>query len=197
MKAMTCLPQQADFFSKVSNRGVSDEDYIFAKNVFETFKCQNMLDYCELYCKADTLLLAECFLQFRDEVFSEMKLDCVHYISLPQLAYDSMLRMTKIEIECMTDIDMILFCEANIRGGVSFINTRHCLADPEPVLEEGEVESAYERVAMMYLDANNLCKFYKKDDSHTVYFEHYFIYFRRWCSIVSNAYWRLSVVNSG
>ena len=162
MKAMTCLPQQADFFSKVSNRGVSDEDYIFAKNVFETFKCQNMLDYCELYCKADTLLLAECFLQFRDEVFSEMKLDCVHYISLPQLAYDSMLRMTKIEIECMTDIDMILFCEANIRGGVSFINTRHCLADPEPVLEEGEVESAYERVAMMYLDANNLCKFYKK-----------------------------------
>jgi hypothetical protein len=34
--------------------------------------------------------------------------------------------MTKVEIECLSDMDMVLFLEQGIRGGVSFINLRYC-----------------------------------------------------------------------
>jgi hypothetical protein len=39
-----------------------------------------------------------------------------------------MLKMTGVEIESLRDMDMVLFLENNIRGGVSFINQRHCKA---------------------------------------------------------------------
>jgi hypothetical protein len=37
-----------------------------------------------------------------------------------------MLKSTKIEIELLTDVDKLLFIEENIRGGVSYVNQRHC-----------------------------------------------------------------------
>lgn len=46
--------------------------------------------------------------------------------SLPQLAFDGMLKMTGVAIECLSDVDIILFLEQNIRGGVSFISRRYC-----------------------------------------------------------------------
>jgi hypothetical protein len=61
------------------------------------------------------ILLAECFLSFREEVILNFNLDCCHYISLPQLSFDAMLKTTKVRIECLTDIDTILFLESGIR----------------------------------------------------------------------------------
>lgn len=55
-----------------------------------------------------------------------------------------MLRMTKVEIELLTDIDQILFIEENIRGGVSFINDRYA--------EEEKNET--EKTSLLYIDGN-------------------------------------------
>ena len=63
------------------------------------------------------------------------------YISTPQLSYDMMLKVTKVEIELLTDIDQILFIEQNIRGGVSFINTRYCKA--EKITSKDETETFF------------------------------------------------------
>ena len=78
----------------------------------------NFSSSSELYCRLDVLLLAECFLSFRKEVYDEFQLDCCHYISLPQLAFQCMLKSTSVTIECLSDPDMILFLESNIRGGM-------------------------------------------------------------------------------
>ena len=53
-----------------------------------------------------------------------------------------MLKQTGVRIECLSDIDMILFLEGAIRGGVSFINQRH-----------HEVENE-KSDTMLYIDAN-------------------------------------------
>ena len=133
----------------MANSGVTESEYAHAQAVFREFGCKNMLDFCELYCKSDVLLLAECFLSFRNEVIQEFELDPVHYISLPQLAFDCMLKMTQVSIECLTDIDMILFLESNVRGGVSFISQRHCEV-PEPSVAKPSDPK------LLYIDANNL-----------------------------------------
>lgn len=46
----------------------------------------------------------------------------------------------------MSDIDQVLFVENNIRGGVSFINQRHCSTD------ENNSSEATTNFDMMYID---------------------------------------------
>ena len=48
-----------------------------------------------------------------------------HFISLPQLSFNMMLKLTGVSIELMSDIDQILFIERSIRGGLSFICQRY------------------------------------------------------------------------
>ena len=65
-----------------------------------------MGDYHDLYLKTDVLLLADVF-----EKFISTCLDCYglypcHYFSSPGLSRDTMLKMTGIEFELISDIDM-------------------------------------------------------------------------------------------
>jgi uncharacterized C2H2 Zn-finger protein len=110
------LPPIADFYSSLTDTTVSSEDYKHALKVFKKFKCENLLQYTELYCATDVGLLAEVMIQFRNLVLSKFGLDCCHYVSTPQMAFDGMLKMTKVKIELLSDIDQVLFVEQNIRG---------------------------------------------------------------------------------
>ena len=80
-------------------------------------------------------------------------LDPPHYVTSPGLAWDAMLKMTKNNLDLITDIDMQLFIEKGMRGGISYIVHRHAKANNKYMknYNEGE-ESSY----IMYLDANNL-----------------------------------------
>jgi hypothetical protein len=62
------------------------------------------------------------------------------------MAYDAMLKITKVEIELLHDISQILFLENQVRGGVSYINERYCKT------ETVETESGVEDVRMYYID---------------------------------------------
>ena len=116
LKETKGLPGIAKFHSILMDTTISEEDYMHALNVYETFECENLLEYSELYCATDVALLCEAMLQLRHVIHKEYELDCCHYLSTPQLAYDMMLKSTGVEIELLSDIDMILFLEQNIRG---------------------------------------------------------------------------------
>lgn len=118
-------PKHKHFYSTLKQSNITQEEYEHGKRVFKEFQCKNMLDYCHLYCRLDTILLLEIMCQFREDVFSEFGLDCTKYISAPQLAFDSMLKGLDEPIYLMTDPNMILMCEQNVRGGVAFVGERH------------------------------------------------------------------------
>ena len=48
-----------------------------------------------------------------------------HYFTSPGLSWDAMLKMTKIKLELMTDINMYQFIEKGMRGGISYIANRY------------------------------------------------------------------------
>ena len=61
--------------------------------------------------------------------------------------------MTKIELDLISDIDMYLFIEKGMRGGISYIAKRHSKANNKYMkCYNSSEESKY----ITYVDANNL-----------------------------------------
>ena len=145
------LPDKKEFFNKINNKNISDEDYDHAKNVFEKFNCNNLLDYSILYLKTDICHLSDVFQKFSDFAYKTYELDPRHSYTLPGFSWQSMLKMTKIELELISDPDMYLFLMDTIRGGISICNKKHVIADNK-YINKNSKNNKY----LMYLDANNL-----------------------------------------
>ena len=149
------LPEKEDFFSILNNEHITDEDYKHALNVWETFSLKNMGEYHNLYLTSDILLLTDVFENFRKTCLEYYNLDPCHYFTSPGLAWDAMLKMTKIKLELITDVDMYLFIEKGLRGGISYIANRYGKANNKYMRDEKYNENEPSKY-LMYLDANNL-----------------------------------------
>ena len=115
------LPDRCKFFSSLKDVCISEKDYLKAKYFWNVFKMNTMGDYHDLYLKADVLLLADVFEKFINTCLDYYGLDPCHYFNSPGLSWDAMLKMTGIELDLISDIDMQLFIEKGMRGGISYI----------------------------------------------------------------------------
>ena len=149
----TKLPPKEAFYSLLYNEEISDQDYQHAYNVWNTFNCQNLQDYHDLYLKSDVLLLADVFENFRKTCLKYYKLDPCHYYTAPGLAWDACLKLTKQKLQLLTDYDMLMMFEKGIRGGISHISKRYAEANNKYMIHYNKTQpSTY----IQYLDANNL-----------------------------------------
>ena len=57
----TELLEKEKFYSSLSGKGITDEEYARTQQVWETFGCRNLGDYHDLYVATDSLLLADVF----------------------------------------------------------------------------------------------------------------------------------------
>ena len=89
-----------------NNQHITDDEYDHANKVWNTFMIKTMGEYHDLYLVSDVLLLTDVFENFRKTCLQYYKLDPCHYFTSPGLSWDAMLKMTNIELELMTDIDM-------------------------------------------------------------------------------------------
>ena len=80
-----------------------------------------MGDYYDLYLKTDVLLLADVFEKFINTCLEYYGLDPCQYFHSPELSWNAMLKVTGIELEVISDNDMYLFIEKEIRGYISYI----------------------------------------------------------------------------
>lgn len=153
------LPKKEQFFSSLTDEHISQDDYDHAEKVYEQFECENLADYMMIYLRLDCFLLAECFLNFRDDIMTQFQLDICRYLSLPSVSLDACLKLTKVKIEKLSNLEMILFVEKGIRGGFSFISERYCKSSKEISANAFNQLSPTEKkkqVSMLYIDRNNL-----------------------------------------
>ena len=75
-------------------------------------------DYHGLYDESGTLLLADAFENFRSKCIEIYKLDPAHFLSALGLAWQTCLKSTRVKLELLTDIDMLLIVEKGIRDGI-------------------------------------------------------------------------------
>ena len=149
----TSIPSKESFYSNLTMKNISETDYRHANNVFKTFKLNNLGDYLDLYVQTDTLLLADVFENFRKACIKEYGLDPAHFISLPGLAWQACLKKTGVELELLTDYDMLLMIEEGIREGICHAVHRYAKTNKKYMKNyDKSKESSY----IQYLDANNL-----------------------------------------
>jgi len=74
-------------------------------------------EYHDLYLLTDVVLLADVFENFRDVCLKNYELDPCWYYSAPGLAWDACLKKTEVQLELLSDPDMLLMIEQGIRGG--------------------------------------------------------------------------------
>ena len=100
---------------------IGDKDYL--TKISNEINMKNMVNWYEKwYEKLSWSLFEKRVLLLTD------KLDTCHYFRSPGLSWDAMLKMTGVKLEKMSDIDMDLFIEKELRGGISYIAKRllHC-----------------------------------------------------------------------
>ncbi|HYT42363.1 MAG TPA: DNA polymerase [Methylomirabilota bacterium] len=137
------IPEKNAFYNKFNSSHISDEEYEHAKRVWDHFKIKSLRQYTLLYLKTDVLLLADVFENFRRECLLTYQLDPAHYVTAPSLTYDAALKITGVKLERIMDLDMYMFIEKAIRGGMVQACCRYAQATP------GET-------CITYLDVTNL-----------------------------------------
>ena len=130
------LPPKESFYSSIDDgkRGkgdghISNEQYSHLKIVWKEFEFKIFRDFHNHYLKKEVLLLSDVFEKFISTSLKYYNLDPCHYFSSPVLSWDAMLKMTKIELEKISNPDMHLFVEKRMRRGISYINKRYSKAN--------------------------------------------------------------------
>ena len=152
----TQLPPQSDFYSNLTEEGVSDSDYLHAQNVWNQFQMTSFKQYHDLYLQTDVLLLSDVFEQFRSFAKNTYDLDPLHYYTLPGFSWEAMLKMTTTcgntdHLDLITEPEQFLFIEKGIRGGISMISNRHAVANNPDV---PKYDPSKPTNWQTYLDAN-------------------------------------------
>ena len=149
----TLLPNKVNFYSSLNMENITDIDYKHAKRVFREFKINKLGDYHDLYVKSDILLLSDIFENFRNKCLETYELDPACFLSLPRLAWQACLKMTGVELELLTNPNMLLMIEERIRGEITQVSHGYAKANNKYMKNYDKNE---ESPFLMYLDANNL-----------------------------------------
>ena len=131
------LPPKDAFYSGLNMKGISDQDYEHAQQVWNTMEKKALGCYHNTYLKTDVLVLADVFEAFRDTCLKNYGLDPAHFYTTPGLEWQALLKTTteycehekrrkecevcpeEFRLELLTDIDMLLVVEKGIRGRIT------------------------------------------------------------------------------
>ena len=84
------------------------------KRVCKDFEIKSLGEYHNLYVQSNTLLLADVFENFRNKCLEIYELDPAKFLSAQGLAWLAALKKTKVKLDPLTGIDMLLMVEKGI-----------------------------------------------------------------------------------
>ena len=93
------------------------------------------------------------YLKILEICLNIFELDLVYFVSAPGLAWKACLKRTEVELQLLTDYDIILIIEKGIRGGICQSTYRYAKANNRYMKNYNKnIEPSF----IGYLDANNL-----------------------------------------
>ena len=111
----TTLPEKHNFCSNLSMKDITNLDLNHDKRVCKDLAIKAFGECHDLYL---TLPLAEVFENLIKMCLEICQLDPARFLSVPLLARLAALKTTKVELQLLTDIDLLLLVKKAIRGGI-------------------------------------------------------------------------------
>ena len=97
---------------------ITDSDYTHGKRVCKDFEIKNVEAYHDLYLQCDTLLLAHAYENFWFMCNKIYERDAARFLSAPGLAWQVALKSTKVKLDRLTDMDLLLMVQKVVREGM-------------------------------------------------------------------------------
>ena len=106
-----------------------------------------------MYVQSDTLLLVDVFENFRNMCLEIYGLDSAIFFSAPGLPSQAALKKTKVKLDILSDIHMLLMVEKRIRRGICHSIYRYAKANNKYIKDyDKNKELSY----LQYWDLNHL-----------------------------------------
>ena len=128
-------------------KGISDQDYEHAQQVWNTMEKKTPGCYHNNYFVTDVLVLVDVFGTFRNPYLKNYKLDPVDFYTAPGLAWQALLKTAagnceneigrkdcelctyEFRLEFLLDINMLLMVKKGIRSGITQAVKRYVKAN--------------------------------------------------------------------
>lgn len=149
----TQLPSKVCFYNSLNCQHISDDEYLHAQSIWQSFNINSLGEYTDLYLKTDVILLSDVFEKFRQTCLDHYQLDPAYYITAPSLSWDAMLLYTGVKLELIHSLEMYEFLEKGIRGGLAQCSLRHAQANNKYL---PNYDASQKSTYLVYLDCNNL-----------------------------------------
>ena len=132
----------------------TDAYYAHAKSVCKYFEIKKLREYQDLYVQMDALLLVDVFENFRNMCLKICELDPAPFLSALGLAWQAAtLKKTKVKLDLLADIEMLLIVEKGIRGGICHSVYQYAKANNKYMKDHDKNK---ELSCLQYWDINNL-----------------------------------------
>ena len=127
--------------------------YAHVQKIREVFEIKNFGEYHNLCAQSDTLLLADIFESFRDKCIEMYDLYSANFLTTAGLAWQPYLKESKVELELLTNIGILLMVEKGIRDEIC--QATHNYAKANNIYMKN-CDKNIESIFLDFLDANNL-----------------------------------------
>ena len=110
--------------------------------------------YMAVYLMSDICFLADVFKAFHNNSLNQYQLNSAYFVSVPQLAWNALLKHIDRPILLITDPEMYRMIQPNIRGGICSASGRYAGTNNKvmELLYDPRRPTSY----IMKVDANNL-----------------------------------------
>ena len=109
-------------------------------------------DYHDLYLKCDAILLGDVFQKFRNRSLESLGLCHGHYLSALAINWDTILSMTRVELDLLSDVGINMFFEKGMRSDIFYIFKRYIKANKKHLTS---YDPKKRKKYITFLDKNN------------------------------------------
>ena len=135
----TSLSDKEAFYSSLTMENITEVDYRHAKKVFNKIALMICMFKVTHYCLLMYLKILETnVLKYMN--YKYMKYMNCSFLSAPGLAWQACLKKTEVELELLTDVDILLMVEKGIRDGIYHAIHRYAKANNKYMNDYNEDE---------------------------------------------------------
>ena len=96
-----------------------------------------------MFAQRNKLLLADVFENFENMYLEIYELGPAKFLSAPGLAWQAALKRTRVKLDLLTDIDVLLMVEKRIRGGICHSIYRYAKANNKYMEDCNEIKNRH------------------------------------------------------